>query len=1145
MSFQILNKQIFNLANCPQRRPMLCYGLDSELLPDAIYQELSDLQRDSRLPKDVPWLLGLYWARRFYEEGRGNNYLDVLDQGAFDASALAQNVFKTWGLADRDFPGVGNNMNLYRFLSECWMITGEQGETSRLWKALTAIVEEVPEECQTEDVIESIARLRDEGVQFPAFFAWRAENGPWLADSIRAIKTGEGQGWLGFIGSNPFWQEYRQRDSARCAWGIRKDGQRVSWVLRISNVRLQPNSELRILQENRLLCEVRGDCHLLVSDLGPQFELGEPLTIRAGRRRLDIDPLPRIGQNGAPLLFRKSRTSSFHKLITTQRNIEEGADHIQATSLYLLPSGSANSVNEFTFDGQPIHPVYSGKVAPDVYGGSLYEADLSTMDRTTPHWLSWNKQDLLQIGGKPCLTTQDTAEGCFLRDQPEVVIIFGGSAVVRAENTPLNAVLSDWRVQDGGFEMLDDGIKVRPTRLGEIVKVSCQVGAQRLNLRLVCLPEQLRQAITDMQSAREDGWRWQPEEDEYKKCAAARSGTLRGRVVFNRENDKIWEIEAATRRPLWWWESGIGGVGSHFCAPLDGPTTFAALQPRLLMLYLPPDADASLLLNGARLKFDLQEGSNRIQVFHCLQQALDFGALEQVSCLTLQVEGNTQPLVEFFGAPTTPTLISKAQEPFVYFPDANQAANYIVLFVRESSLLSGEIHAVVLEPGNVVDNRHAFKAPQVHVNEGCWAILMRRPPGTNPGWNLIALAWELRDNVPTNGETLQLTTPCGITPVPALFRQWNTSQDLTNSQMEDLGKRAAFIKGTGSSFLQGIFSRFYQVPEFVHLAGGRAAATAYFEKHLEGKFSIEDLEAPLSRMLHLGFNWLAEPKWLSDKEETIRAKFTRPPGQGRRNWNNQHGADALIEQFPIIPAIADIERGCPLGFERIRVPELRSLVCVTFNGRDGPLKGILKIAIGAGHGHRIHGIFADGFHGHGGFGHDNICFDYHKRTRLIRHNGALPYFSAVANENDVRGFFIDAMEGMSESLLDDDEDREMLKRLSDDAIRAATPAIDCAGIPGICRLLSICVIEFRKLSQSAQGQLNRAIIFEVAVLNALNRWLGWNKGAYPEGWPLVNRQNADFLCGVTAKIWDDPLARRTLMKDQKPIEWLLAWFHNQ
>jgi hypothetical protein len=233
---------------------------------------------------------------------------------------------------------------------------------------------------------------------------------------------------------------------------------------------------------------------------------------------------------------------------------------------------------------------------------------------------------------------------------------------------------------------------------------------------------------------------------------------------------------------------------------------------------------------------------------------------------------------------------------------------------------------------------------------------------------------------------------------------------------------------------------------------------------------------------------------------------------------------------------------------------------IDFNGQNVPLHGVIQISF-ENAAHRLHGIYRDGLRGHGNFrfptqGNMNQCvdFQYHGPRLLCGAWSAFQktyinvrYATQIVDDNAAVGHFVnqDSMAAMDEPLLDDEIARQNLDRIFSEVINSASPAIDGNAIHGLCSLFQTCGEAFKKMASEQPGQVNRALVFQVAVLNSLNRWLGWNGAAYPEGWPLSKRTNADFLCGLTAKIWDIPIARNTLMQDQIPIEWLLAWFHNQ
>ena len=68
MSYAEANKMIQNHVaenGGAKANPMIVYALDSQFFPDDLYQELCDDREGNRLPIEYPWLIGLFWIRRF------------------------------------------------------------------------------------------------------------------------------------------------------------------------------------------------------------------------------------------------------------------------------------------------------------------------------------------------------------------------------------------------------------------------------------------------------------------------------------------------------------------------------------------------------------------------------------------------------------------------------------------------------------------------------------------------------------------------------------------------------------------------------------------------------------------------------------------------------------------------------------------------------------------------------------------------------------------------------------------------------------------------------------------------------------------------------------------------------------------------
>jgi len=318
---------------------------------------------------------------------------------------------------------------------------------------------------------------------------------------------------------------------------------------------------------------------------------------------------------------------------------------------------------------------------------------------------------------------------------------------------------------------------------------------------------------------------------------------------------------------------------------------------------------------------------------------------------------------------------------------------------------------------------------------------------------------------------------------------------------------------------------------------------------LEDAYPLEISRMPdamdrlLTLMLSLGVNWMAEARWLTSARAWIM-EYYQEAGQ---HWTDRRNK-RLRRSLPLISAMAVIAEGFPTEANHATPPPL-------FDQELLQPRGLLLVSPGAHDEHLANGV---GFHG---FVYDrehrimriHVCggaafttaFQYHDQMTIHDAHGNPRRFRLQVNEDAIaRAFFVDNMPGAIEALALQPADHHRLEEIFARTLTLSAGAIGSAEDRSLGHLFAICAEGFRELAAEDETQVNRLTIYQLAIINRLHAWLGWNGAtAYPAGWPLSNPLDYDFICAIASQVWQSPACRKALSKDMVPIEWMLAWFH--
>jgi len=1174
-----LNNKICRKVDADQKKHgtrglMISYALDPELLSDADFNAIIHSHAPLNLLTWRPWLLGLVWARCQYERGDGKNVKQVLGDAIRTYSDTLEQLIQALAIVWR-FPlelGADNTpVSREQFLSECWLISGAEeqnlGRSSQIWKTLIAVVPALPKGFDKEDVAVAFADLVSEDESIPAFFSHLASCGHSdFIESLRALQTGEGEGWLARIAENPIWHSLMSNDNATASWGIRRSGKSASWTIKLDHIRLGSDRNVVIKQSRRELfqcCAVGKQLILDTTQFAPEFDPKMELSLEVGRCSLKLRA-PMNGEWNAPALFRQSPHSSFHRLIKNKTD-EDGTRVVQASRLFVIVPPEAGQA-QFCYGNTNLSPAWIAVVeASSLPQASLQQLDLSTMNRSRPLELKWGERVLLRIGGAPSFTLEDADPDCVLRDEPDVLVVFGDQSGVIFDHYTGVLAEGQWTAANCELELSNEKSLVKRREFGQRGQIRFVAPQETPCVcRFRFLPASLKVALlSDTPVCNPDHcWEWNPEIDPFRRSEAAKEGRIRGRVKI--KGGEAHELEVKVQTPLWWFSRGRDALPESVCEELS-INTLADLKGVILHLHKPVEASILLKLGEATLH-EFQDGLNTVRPYELLVGKCDWNSLfGHSSQLTLSGEATPRVLARFKVTPPETMLIRFDDGAKVFLAQGDQIENYRVMIVSESALLSGNTAtATFTEPDE--NSLIGFDLPNLQEHEAAWSILVDRTSSDALLKDSVGFCYKFKDHSLEPQRVAQLAIGGDVFPFPVMINTWNDKTNLTDEQRKRIGAALGLIRSGNGSLLRTIFKRYIDENEFCDLIANRSAADEIFERFLEGGFEPADLEARLNDFLRIGFNWLAEPSWLSGKEREIRTKLCQEKVersytgkftasgiptysdtilQPRRNFTSNLKKE-LKDSCSLLGAVTDIEDGFPLVAEckSIRVKELKGLIKLTFNSiRPAFDPQVFEVAQNGGW-VGLHGVYPEGVRIHGNPDPLPTAFLYHGRNQIRFNNaGDLPLRVRVKNENAARAFFVDNMESFEEALTENDRAVNDLNLLFEDVIRASAPAVGGPQDRGLGFLFTTCSEAFEELAQKDATQLNRHFIFQVAVINCLNRWMGWNSQPFPGHWPLHDRRRYRLLCALNYRIWTQPIAKKTLMQDMIPIEWLLAWFH--
>jgi len=547
---------------------MIVYALDVTFLPDDVYHQLDVLRGNGNLPVNVPWLLGLFWVRRFYEEGNGLDYSQCLgNQDNIDQ--VKDRVRAMWGL--------GNAINRDVLIKQCpVLLTANAGEDSQLTRGIKFLAKGMyagftEEEFQTR-AEELIQRQRQEeanqqqNMRFASAQINSLRKYPTVfSDMIRALLTGQGHDWLATIANHPLRDQF-----ARPQWGVYVNGPVANIVLLIRTSR----NEITFTQNQACMTRrVQGELIVPLHDfLQEGFACDVEIATPCGTTCLPS--LENIR------LARFSRKRGFHSFIEPSEDDDVNLE-IQAARLYaVMPLDTQES---FTLGGIPVPTTYLPlRNCPNK---KLAFLDLSQIDRSRPLTLhNDGGTALIRVGAAPLLYPVGTEDSFELHGDRDTWIMFGdqvsislqgftgdANQIVWSNTVEGQGMTAELRCDAGGF-----GRK-------KTVRVEIPGRSYAISVSILFLPREFREAMINEEKAEGHGVSWEPEtEGENIRNRVENTGLCPGTLIVG--NQRLF-LSVPSRRVHFWNFAGVAPIGAF-----DHPSTFDSInqmQDLRTVLYVP------------------------------------------------------------------------------------------------------------------------------------------------------------------------------------------------------------------------------------------------------------------------------------------------------------------------------------------------------------------------------------------------------------------------------------------------------------------------------------------------------------------------------------------------------------------------------
>jgi len=1150
-----LNIKIADLCgrHSPKHR-IVIYALDKNYLSDPEFQGIKNAKFLENQLLQLPWVMALFWARLFYEVGDGNNYRKIMQEslGILRPDELFERIHSTCGWFPKDEI---LTKPTYRFQVECWL-TGNEGDTSNLWKALPRFVRQALPGKSNEEICQ-LDGIDEDDITPPILWLLNKRD----ADFCRVLKwlnVGSSQEPLGNIfAKNPINEKSRNRDDFNASLGvlIAANGPRIA--IKVSGIWFGNNNrehihDLSVNQLNRCLFNSsisKSTTNLFLDDgvLGSSFNSQESFEIALGNNSQisgsDFKSLP--WQHDRLLLF-KNFGGTFCKFV-------ENGTHTQGRVFYLAGRPAESNPPQLLLGDAIIsNSEYLGEIRHAGITRSFFKYDLGELREDASALMEASNIELLAyIGRKPFLSICGGSRSDCQIPGEEYVFVFEGVKEVHIQSSNFIDDELSWEIHDSEgskdnppeiVNHSEDGHRITIT-IGEksygkkwSLFARSQDGGECATMTLVFLP-----------SFEDRGVKWTPAQvsKDAHFSHATNTGFEFGTIEFPCGSI---QVNRPLIAPLWGWRQGWGGVLCEYNQKKQflNHKTCASWQ---LEVALPASGNWRLKFNN-----EVLENQRTITIQHLIGEQIgpqelqgeNLGAKDLIQFVNEGNPAENLKVATIHRLPAHPIVGMLDAVPKIYIPNEFQNNHCRLFLFRESGLLDDKIHEIKLDNLHAAGMHQIDGLPELKDQEGAWLILAET--SLFPGLPL--------ESVMLLGSTLSYFDIYGVCAIAAegeaqtfseLLKAWiGEDEEFTEKKRSEIRSRLdilqeVFREVKAEHGVDKILLRARSRRETLGY-GSHSELQNYFDSQY-GKTLIgnnESIAPLLNLLLQCGFNWLAEPGWIESLHESA-IKFLPPGKRFTLRMKN------LIKQAcPLLEAFELTHKGACSGIPNI---EESFFVHPHNQAEIGLMVASPNSAVPA----YKTGFFFRGVVP-GGMKLDRLnaaprridfpC-DYRKPVELMDTRGDYcPIILKVTDSLKAARYFEDRIAG--DRLLPLNEGfKNRIKDLFIDSLKSAAPLLGNFDnpMPNVTQLgvlLKACNDHFEKISEETIGQESRAMIFQAAVLCRLHAWIANSNHA--ANWTLNSPTTYDCICSLVASIWKCPAHREALIKDIAPIEWLTTWF---
>jgi|GEM_PF-6281789 len=1139
-NYEEINSGIEQYVNqdVPRKR-MLCYALDSNLLNQDAYNPFPGYinnQNDGfNKLKSLPWFVGLYWVRQVYYNCNGNDYCQTFRRH-FNQELQKQlsqpKLYDILKIIDNVWHFSLNKNYRYRsrFLAECLLIEGRnQGESSEIWKTIVPIVHKIKNQDSDYVIYDKIVEYADSH-QLPSYYNWLIENyDPSFLELIKALFFQNGEGWQEIIAET--WSLHGTQNSATAQWMLYLNGSIIRIDLVIDSIHVETEEKSLTIEQNgttlleKRLGENEEQLHVPLSNLRDRgMNIEEAIIVKiSGRKIGKLSSINNIFNFSEPILFRWSKGSAWFPIIDTDEN-----PHIYARRLIIFTCKNEND-SIFSFGNNTVDTSSIG------WYNHKYKVFLLNFDdiyAQEPQQLKLNDKPLIYIGTKPYINIINKTSDIQYLEYNSANVLFGDNAEIIVRNVAGDNQNNKWKCENAEICINENSpleVTIKPTQFGTPIRVFYG----KCSITLMFFPQEICQILNATNSIENANWQWKPTTDEDERIQYARSGKLKGKLLF--ENNTL-NLIIPLQKLTWWWEKGISNNGEKLNKQLDC-NDYSEFSSYYLSFWAPENKEQGNNLISLKYK------NNNIKQFDCpalvehesvsqlLRNSLNFeNTFDRIDSLYL----GAHEIANILHVPDRPILHLRNNEAYVFFPQDNyDPSDYSLVYFFESGLIERKI---------ITQSCHEYINSDNQINlsynpkndEGVWIVLVKVNQQFD---NFIDFALQ----TPDCKSVLEVQSPDTTQSIRNKLENWH-GENLSDEKINKLRCCLDFLYYKLDLLInQGVFKNAVDNRELLEYSNKKKYWDKYFDEHC----SLDELAETLGLMLKVGFNWCAEPNWLLLSLEKIKKqqRMTRNRRRQLKNIcplipfqqlieNSYPGRDLHIES--VNQFLSNLERHyncfhicCPDSY----TPTFQNGVC---------LKNITH-----------NGFILTGY----GQQPRNVTFNYHGTNTIDTPTLLNCRFKIKINDDNVFYHFIETLKNQLEQSIGYSENlpepivgakkRNDLYNIFNNCIINSINIIGKIEDKGLACIFSSIANEWNMLADDNPAESNFVLIFEAAVLCRLHSWYGWNGNNYPANWPLNEDINYDLICFIIKEAWHNEKCKRILIYYLTLTEWLLSWFSSE